>query len=205
MILRRLDFPRPLRPTIPRRSPATRLSERFSINFRPPSSIDSAQLDHTIRQLRRWRNNELDVEFRFRRFLRRHFEIALDPIDRFRPARARRFPHPGQLALEKFLPLLFLHLLDRRPLGARQQVIGVVAGVAVEFPARKLDDARRDAVEKIAIMRHEKRGAVIAREKILQPLDRAGVEMVRRFVENQKVRPREESAAKRDAPLLAAG
>ncbi len=145
-----------------------------------------------------------NVEFRFGRCLRGHFEIALDPIDRLRLARARRRAHPGQLALEKFLALVLLHLLDRLPLGARQQVIGVVAGVAVKLTARKLDDTGRDAVEKIAIMRHEQRGAVVAGEKILQPLDRAGVEMVRRFIENQEIGPSQEGAAKCDAPFLAA-
>ena len=45
----------------------------------------------------------------------------------------------------------------------------------------------------------------IAREKILEPFDRAGVEMVRRFVENQKIRPRQQRAAKRDPPFFATG
>ena len=43
------------------------------------------------------------------------------------------------------------------------------------------------------------------REKILEPLDGAGVEMVRRLVENQKVGPGKKGAAKRDAPFFAAG
>ena len=145
MILSSVDFPSPLRPTMPSRSPAARFSERFS-EQRAAAEFhsDLAQFDHAIRQLRRRRDDEIDIELRFRRFLRRHLEIALHPIDRFRPARARRLAHPGQLALQEFLALVLLHFLDRLTLGARQQVIGVVPVVAVEFSARKLDHPRRD-------------------------------------------------------------
>ena len=53
-------------------------------------------------------------------------------------------------------------------------------------------------------MRDEEARAGIAREEILQPLDALGVEMVGRLVEDQEIRPREQRAAERDAPLLAA-
>src|SRR6266850_8587159 len=82
---------------------------------------------------------------------------------------------------------MFLRLLDRLSLRAREQVIGVVAVVARELAARQLDDPRRHPIEKIAIVRDKQTGAGITREKILQPFDRAGIEMVGRFVENQKM------------------
>src|SRR5437867_5940875 len=41
----------------------------------------------------------------------------------------------------------------------------------------------RSPIEKIAIVSDEQTGAGITREKILQPFDRAGIEMVGRFVE----------------------
>ena len=100
---------------------------------------------------------------------------------------------------------MFLHLLDRLALRAGEQVIGVVAFVADELAARKLDDARRDPIEKIAIVRDEQAGAGITREKVLEPFDRSGVEMVGRLVENQKIRPREQRAAKRDTAFFPAG
>ena len=93
---------------------------------------------------------------------------------------------------------------DRRALRTSDQIIGVVAVVAVKFPARKLDYARCDSIEKIPIVRHEQTRARVAREKILQPLDRLRVEMVCRLIEDQKIRSREQGATERDAPLLAA-
>ena len=53
-------------------------------------------------------------------------------------------------------------------------------------------------------MGDEETGAGITREKILQPLDRAGIEMVGRLVENEKIGTREQSAAKRDAAFFSA-
>src|SRR5207248_6077530 len=97
---------------------------------------------------------------------------------------------------------MFLRLLDRLSLYAREQVIRVVAVVAGELAARQLDDPRRHQIEKIAIVCDEQAGAGITREKILQPFDRAGVEMVGRFVENQKIRTREKRPAKRDTAFF---
>src|SRR6476660_920472 len=100
---------------------------------------------------------------------------------------------------------MFLRLLDRLSLRAREQVIGVVALVAGELAARQLDDPRRHPIEKIAIVCDEQTGAGIMREKVLQPFDRAGVEMVGRFVENQKIGAREKRPAKPDPAFFPAG
>src|SRR5436190_15223288 len=100
---------------------------------------------------------------------------------------------------------MFLHFLHRFSLHTREQIIGVVAVVADELAARQLDDSRGYPIEKIAIVRDEETGAGITREKILQPFDRAGIEMVGRFVENQKIGTREQRPAKRDAASFPAG
>src|SRR5437016_10590697 len=100
---------------------------------------------------------------------------------------------------------MFLHFLHGLAPHAREQVIRVVAVVAGELAAGQLDDPRRYPIEKIAIVRDEQTGAGITREKVLQPFDRAGVEMVGRFVENQKIRTREKRPAKRDAAFFPAG
>src|SRR5258707_11909948 len=100
---------------------------------------------------------------------------------------------------------MFLRLLDRLALRAREQVIGVVAVVADELAARQLDDPGSHPIEKVAIVRNEQTGAGITREKVLQPFNRAGVEMVGGFVENQKIRTREKRPAKRDTAFFPAG
>ena len=54
-------------------------------------------------------------------------------------------------------------------------------------------------------MSDEQTSAGITREKILQPFDRTGIEMVGRFVENQEIGTGEQRAAKRDATFFSAG
>ena len=76
--------------------------------------------------------------------------------------------------------------------------------VGDEAAARQLDDARGDAIEEIAVVRDEEARAGVAREEVLEPLDALGVEMVGRLVEDEEIRPREQRAAERDAPLFAA-
>src|SRR5207248_5430430 len=100
---------------------------------------------------------------------------------------------------------MLLHFLDGFSLHAREQVIRVVAVVTDDLAARQLDDPRRYPIEKIAIVRDEQTGAGITREKILQPFDRAGIEMVGRFVENQKIGTREKRPAKCDTAFFPAG
>ena len=104
--------------------------------------------------------------------------------------------------LEKLLPLPLLLLLDRGARGFGDQEIVVAALVGKETAARQLDDARGDAVEEIAVVRDEETRAGVAREKVLQPLDGLRIEMVRGFVEDEKVRPRDQRAAQRDAPFF---
>src|SRR5436190_1922310 len=164
-----------------------------------------AQFNNAIRELRRRGDNQLDVELRLRRFLGGHLEITFHAVDRFRPAGARRFSYPLQFPFQKLLSLMFLRLLDRLSLRAREQVIGVVAVVADELAARQLDDPRCHSIKKIAIVRNEQTGAGITREKVFQPFDRAGVQMVGRFVENQKIGTREKRPAKRDTAFFSAG
>ena len=53
-------------------------------------------------------------------------------------------------------------------------------------------------------MRHRDHGAGIAHEELLQPVDRFGVEMVGRFVEQQHVGVGQQELAQRDATFLAA-
>src|SRR5438874_8386728 len=99
---------------------------------------------------------------------------------------------------------MFLHFLHGLSLYAREEVVRVVAVVAGELAARQLDDPRRHPIEKIAIVCDEQTGAGVTREKVLQPFDRAGIEMVGRFVENQKIRTREKRSAKRDTAFFSA-
>ena len=62
-----------------------------------------------------------------------------------------------------------------------------------------------DVVEEVPIVRHGDDRARVLVEMPLQPGDALGVEMVRRFVEQQQVGLLQQQLAQRDAALLAAG
>ena len=100
-----------------------------------------------------------------------------------------------------FSPRLFL----LQALVLLLQPVGVVALPRDAAAAVELEDPLGGVVEEVAVVGDRDHGAGVAGEELLQPLDRFGVEVVGRFVEQQHVRLLQQQAAQRDAALLAAG
>ena len=113
--------------------------------------------------------------------------------------------HPLELAGERPLARVGLLLLARHALELLLEPAGVVAAERDAPAAVELEDPLRDVVEEVAVVGDRDDGARVLLEEALEPLDRLGVEVVRRLVEEQQVRVLEEQPAQRDAPLLAAG
>ena len=61
-----------------------------------------------------------------------------------------------------------------------------------------------DVVEKVPVVRDGNDGAVVAVEKVLEPVDRFEVEVVGGLVEEERFRVAEEGLGEEDADLLAA-
>ena len=118
--------------------------------------------------------------------------------------RARRHPHPLELALEGALACALRLLLDLEPGFLLLEPRGVVALPRDPRAAVQLEDPARDVVEEVAVVRDGHDRARELLQKLLEPGDGLGVEMVRRLVEEKHVRAREEEAAERDAALFAA-
>jgi len=89
--------------------------------------------------------------------------------------------------------------------GLGQQVFRVATLVGVEAPLVQLHGEIRHAVKEPAVVRDDEERAAEVLQKLRDPLDRFGVQMVRRFVEDQQVRPRDNGPRHGDAPLFAAG
>ena len=69
----------------------------------------------------------------------------------------------------------------------------------------EFEDPAGDVVQEIAIMGHGNHSAGVVMQKVLQPGDGLGVEVVGRFVQQQHVGFRQQQLAQRDTPPLAAG
>ena len=114
-------------------------------------------------------------------------------------------PHPLELALQGALArLVALRLL----LEAGLLLLQPRAVVALERdapPTVELEDPAGDVVEEVAVVGDGDDRAVVLLQKLFEPVDRFGVEMVGRLVEEQQVGPREQQPAEGDAATLAAG
>ena len=81
----------------------------------------------------------------------------------------------------------------------------VVSRPRRQAAAVELDDARRDALEKHTIVRHEYDGAGVVDQKALEPHHRFDVEMIGRLVQQQQIGLGDQRAGQQDPALPAAG
>ena len=113
--------------------------------------------------------------------------------------------HPFELAGERAAAGGLLLLLDGEPGLLLLEPRGVVALERDAAAAVELEDPAGDVVEEVAVVGDGDHGALVVGEEALEPVDRLGVEVVRRLVEQQQVGRGEQQAAERDAAALAAG
>ena len=117
----------------------------------------------------------------------------------------RRQAHPLELAGEGALAGVGRALLPGEPSQLLFQPARVVALERDAAAAVELEDPLRDVVEEIAVVgdRHDRPRVFL--EEALEPVDRLGVEVVGRLVEQQQVGVAEEEPGERHAALLPAG
>ena len=117
----------------------------------------------------------------------------------------RRQAHPLELAGEGPLAGVRGALLAGE---AGQLLLEPARVVALERDAAavvELEDPLGDVVEEVAVVGDRDDGARVLLEEALQPLDRLGVEVVGRLVEQEQVGVAQQEPAERDPALLAAG
>ena len=110
-----------------------------------------------------------------------------------------------ELAFERFPALALLLLLDGQPFGLLVEPGAVVALPGNALAAVELEDPSGDVVEEITVVRNGDDRALVLLQVGFQPLDRLGVEVVRRLVEKEHVRLLQEQPAEGDAAALTAG
>src|SRR5690606_22239502 len=161
-------------------------------------------LDHELAEARARRNVDLVRLVAGLELLRRQLLEERETRLRLRLTRLRVRAHPLELLLDRALTGLLLLLLEREPLLLLLEPRAVVALPRDAVAAVELEDPARGIVEEVAVVRHRHHGAGVLRQEALEPRDGFGVEMVRRLVEQEHVRPRQQQPAERDAAPLAA-
>ena len=143
------------------------------------------RFDDDIAESRAGRNVDFQLAHLLLRFLREHRLVRIDARFPFRVASFRRHANPLQLALERFLSLRFRFLLAAQTFLLLLQPRRVVPLPRNSFAAVELENPAGHVVEEVPIMRHGDDRSGILLEMLLEPSDRFGVEMIRRFVEQK--------------------
>ena len=139
------------------------------------------------------------------------------PFDAFQPVQLGLAP-AGLLGLDagfvfadiffRFVDVFLLLLLGLFQglllLGMLLDIARIIALVFSYLAVGQFEDARRHAVEEITVMGYDEDAAAIRQEIAFQPFQHVHVEMVRRFIEEQIIRPADEGLGQIDARLLAA-
>ena len=83
--------------------------------------------------------------------------------------------------------------------------LGIIAFPRNAAAAVNFQNPVRHVVKEVTVMGHENHGALVFAEVAFEPSNRFGIEVVRRFVQEQQIRFFEEQAAKGHAALFTAG
>src|SRR5438477_3848995 len=166
---------------------------------------EPARLDHEVAEPRTRRDRDArGTAARFGRLvLREELLVGGEPRLALRLARARRHPHPLELACKRPAARRGFLLLLREPPLLLLEPRGVVPLPRDAEAAVELQDPAGDVVEEVAVVGDGDDGAWIFLEMALEPRDGFRVEVVGGLVEEEQVGLAEEDLAERDAPALA--
>ena len=81
----------------------------------------------------------------------------------------------------------------------------VVSGIKLSSCVFDIEDLRRRPVEEIPVVRNEDQRFRISAQMLLEPVERIGVEMIGRLVQNQDIRLNEQQPHQREPCALSAG
>ncbi|EOD69495.1 30S ribosomal protein S5 [Amycolatopsis vancoresmycina DSM 44592] len=125
-----------------------------------------------------------------------------DSVARLRRARLRSAAQPRQLLAGEVLPLLLGRRGQPRPLGAREDPVGVTTFVLLDAAVRDLPRQGRDGVEEPPVVRDDHDGDLPGQQVVGEPADTLDVQVVGRLVEHDQVELPGQRGGQRDpAPL----
>ncbi len=162
------------------------------------------RLDHHVAQTRTVGDEDLELLLLLLHILVHHLVVGRQTRLRLGMAARGRHAHPLQLAFEGLAALRLLLLLHRHALGLLVEPARVVALPRNAFAAVELEDPARHVVEEVTVVGHGDHRTLVLLQMLLEPVDRLGVEVVRRLVEQQHVGLLQQEAAERHTASLAA-
>jgi hypothetical protein len=185
--------------------PGGSLNERSSMSSVSPNPFGQVvEIDDIVAEPLSDGNDDLRGLRRSLAALRDEVIVALDARFGFRLASLRRGGDPFALAFERALARFVLAAFLQQPLLFLSKPGGIVALIGDAAATIEFENPPRDIVEEIAVVGDDEDGAGILPQMALEPVDRLGVEMVGRLVEEQQLRLLKQELAERDAAPLAA-
>ena len=162
------------------------------------------RLDHHVAQARAVGDEYFELLLLLLRVLVHHLVVGRQTRLGLGMAARGGHAHPLQLALEGLAALRLLLLLHGHAGGLLVEPARVVALPGDALAAIQLQDPARHVVEEIAVVGHGDHRTLVLLEMLFEPVDRLGVEVVRRLVEQQHVGLLQQQAAQRHAAALTA-
>ncbi len=162
------------------------------------------QFDDDVSQVRRRRDEQVHLPLFRRGFHTFDFVKFIQPCALFRATSLHPGADPLQLLAQETLAAalgLFGNLLAD---GLGLEECRVISGMGKGTALVDLDDPCGDDIEEITIVRDENDGTGKTFERVFQPADGLGVQMVRRLVQQQQVRLADERAAQGHPALFSA-
>ena len=151
------------------------------------------------------RDQDLELPLLLGRALLQHGLVGADARLGLGLAGTGRLPDPLELAGHRLLAAVLGPLLDRLPALLLLEPRGIVPLPGDAVAPVELEDPLGDVVEKVPVVGDGDDGPLVAGQVLLEPLDALGVEVVRRFVQEENRGLLEEEPGERDPAALASG
>jgi hypothetical protein len=156
------------------------------------------------------RHTRIDLEAHLAERLAPRHALGAQGLQALHPAHTSRAPcldalaHPHLLLGEQFVGAVAREQLGGELVFLDTLIGAEVARVAAQRAAIQLDDSRDHVVQKIAVVGDEHHGAAKVAQQTFEPGDRVQVQVVRRLIQQQHVRNRDQRLRQGDALFHAA-
>ena len=165
---------------------------------------DIVRLDDHVAQTRTVGDEDFELLLLLLGILVEHLVVGRQSGLRLGVAAGGRHAHPLQLAFERLAALRLLLLLHLQTLGLLLKPARVVALPGDALAAVELQNPTGHVVQEVTVVRHGDDRTLVLLEVLLEPVNRLGVEVVRRLVEQQHVGLLQQQTAQRHAAPLTA-